>query len=282
MPTWNSLILSCLFAVLAMDASAGPGSAHVRRDTLEACGTRSGLALVYVCGGPLEPERGGDGAAVRTVPDFLIGKYEVTQADWQEVLGLRPSQLGGCAECPVEQVSWQDVQRFLGALNRRTGRGYRLPLEDEWEYAARGGGVPAAFEFAEAAAPVDIAWHAANARGRPRRVGSLRPNPLGLYDMSGNVDEWCALEGAAPADAGILHRGAWGDDGDRVLIAVRESCAPDRRLPTAGLRLAQSIERSRAHEPVRLSFAAPGPSPAGAERAPRGARPHDALPGGDR
>ena len=118
---------------------------------------------------------------------FEIGKYEVTQAQWESVMGTNPSHFRGPA-LPVENVSWNEAREFIAKLNRGAGPYlYRLPTEAEWEYAARAGA-----SGPRRGALDDIAWHGANSAGRTHEVGTKRPNAWGLHDMLGNVWEWCS------------------------------------------------------------------------------------------
>ena len=121
------------------------------------------------------------------VSDFEIGKYEVTQELWAAVMG---SKVADCAQCPVEEVSWNYVQTFLKKLNDMTGEQYRLPTEAEWEYAARGGQQSKGYEYAGSNEPDSVAWHKGNSGDHPNQGGLKQPNDLGIYDMSGNVSEW--------------------------------------------------------------------------------------------
>ena len=124
---------------------------------------------------------------VRISRGFWLGKYEVTQDQWQGVMGTNLSWFSGCGrQCPVEQVSWNDVQEFIGRLNAQAGGNrYRLPTEAEWEYAARGG--TSGDRYSE---DLDaIAWCEDNSEGRTHPVGQKVPNAWGLYDMLGNVWE---------------------------------------------------------------------------------------------
>lgn len=157
-----------------------------------------------------------------TLSDFYIGRYEVTQEEWFVVMGDRPSYFTG-DRLPVEQVNWNDCQTFLDKLNVLTGLGFRLPTEAEWEYAARGGALTKGRRFPGSNKPSDAAWYLHNCK-RPARevgfdgddlihavheVGMKRPNELGLYDMAGNVWEWCAdCYGPYSADAQTNPQGA--------------------------------------------------------------------------
>ncbi len=138
-----------------------------------------------------------------TLSDFYIGKYEVTQAHWQQVMGAsaslsNPSYFKGCDNCPVENVSWNDIQEFIRNLDQQTGKRYRLPTEAEWEFAARGGSAGSATKYAGSNTIGDVAWYTNNSyiktnnSYKTQPVGQKRPNELGLYDMSGNVWERCS------------------------------------------------------------------------------------------
>ena len=117
---------------------------------------------------------------------FWLGKYEVTQSEWQAVMGPNPSRFSGCGRCPVEQVSWESAHAFIRQLNGRAGMPrYRLPTEAEWEYAARAGA--SGDRYGNLAA---IAWYWDNSELRTHPVGGKAPNAWGLHDMLGNVWEW--------------------------------------------------------------------------------------------
>jgi formylglycine-generating enzyme required for sulfatase activity len=185
------------------------------------------------------------------VSDFQLGKYEVTQAQWQQVMEGNPSYFSGCNECPVEQVSWDDIQIFLRKLNAQTGKAYRLPTEAEWEYAARGGNKSAGYKYAGSNTLEDVAWYAGKASSKTHAVGGKQPNELGLYDMSGNVWEWCQdwkgaytsasqtnPSGPASGAYRVYRGGGWPNTAKHCRVAYREGSTPTLRYLIVGFRLA--------------------------------------------
>ena len=126
-----------------------------------------------------------------TLSSFYICKYEVTEALWTAVMGSNPSYHKLGDNYPVEQVNWYDCQDFVEKLSELTGRHFRLPTEAEWEYAARGGKRSRGYRYSGSYNLDEIGWHVDNTHRNKKEVGTKKPNELGLYDMTGNVNEWC-------------------------------------------------------------------------------------------
>jgi len=185
---------------------------------------------------------------------FDISKYEVTQRQWQAVLGNNPSRFTGCFDCPVEQVSWEDVQGFLKKLNQLSGRQYRLPTEAEWEFAARGGSKSQAYLYSGSNDLDAVAWYGyEKADKKTHPVGGKKANELGLYDMSGNVWEWCAdwygdysdktQTNPGGPDKGsyrVIRGGSWFVGTRRCRVSYRNHYTPGYRNYVLGFRLASS------------------------------------------
>jgi formylglycine-generating enzyme required for sulfatase activity len=152
------------------------------------------IEMVYVPAGSfmMGAENADDEMPVHEVSldSFYVGKYEITQRQWREVMGTNPSTYTG-EDHPIESVSWDDAQAFAQILSERTGRRYRLPTEAEWEYAARAGSVTD-FHFGDdTLALAEYAWFRGNSGGTTHPVGLKQPNAWGLHDVAGNVWEWC-------------------------------------------------------------------------------------------
>lgn len=253
--------------VAGQEAAAPRATADVRAaDILR----QLGIELVLVKGGTYRmgdlPEFGRGNALPAhevTVGDFLIGKTEVTQSQWEALMGANPSKFKG-ADRPVEQVTWDECQEFLRRLNEKTGGAFRLPTEAEWEYAARSGGRIETWAGTSNDAELDtFAWLGDNSGEQSQPVGRKRPNGLGIHDMSGNVWEWCSdwfdgdyyenspandPRGPASGELRVLRGGAWTDDSSWLRTASRFSIEPGKSYDRLGFRLAAPPDYARPHK----------------------------------
>ena len=184
--------------------------------------------------------------------NYYIGKYEVTQALWQAVMGSNPSYFKG-DDLPVEQVSWNDCQDFISKLNAMTGKRFRLPSEAEWEYAARGGKKSRGYQYSGSNTLGDVAWYEGNSGSKTHAVGTKQPNELGIYDMTGNVYEWCQdwygsyssspqtnPIGAVSGSCRVYRGGCWVSSARNCRTSYRGRRTPDFRYGFLGLRLVLS------------------------------------------
>jgi formylglycine-generating enzyme required for sulfatase activity len=173
---------------------------------------------------------------------FYTGVYPVTQAQWQEVMPNNPSRFKGDDNCPVEEVSWEDCQEFCAKLRQKDGKPYRLPTEAEWEYACRAGTTTAYYTGDGEDDLKRAGWYYVNSGGKTHPVGELAPNDWGLYDMHGNVWQWCQdwhgpypagdivdLEGPDKGEIHVLRGGCWGDYPGCCCSAFRLWFAPGGR-----------------------------------------------------
>lgn len=185
-----------------------------------------------------------------TLSDYIIGQTEVTQELWLAVMGENPSHHTGDLKRPVDQVSWEDCQRFITQLNQLTGKTFRLPTEAEWEYAARGGNKSEGYMFAGSNVMDLVAWYKANSGNTTHPVATKAPNELGLYDMTGNVWEWCYdwykryteepqvnPTGPATGNNRVLRGGCWNGGGNYNRISYRDNFTPTGSNSSGGLRL---------------------------------------------
>ena len=181
--------------------------------------------------------------------DYYIGKTEVTQALWKAVMGNNPSYFKG-DNLPVENVSWDDCQKFISKLNSLTGQNFRLPTEAEWEFAARGGNNSNHYQYSGSNELGDVAWYDGNSGDKTHVVATKQPNELGLYDMSGNVWEWCSdwfgnyssssLTNPTGPNSGsyrVLRGGGWSSLARNCRSSYRHGVAPGNGSLDDGLRL---------------------------------------------
>ncbi len=126
-----------------------------------------------------------------SINTFYMSKFPVTQKEWETIMSSNPCY-NHCPDCPVENVTWEDAKKFIDKLNLMSGKRYRLPTEAEWEYAARGGNKSRGYKYAGDNDIEQVAWYYKNSGKRTHPVGKLKPNELGLYDMTGNVWQWCS------------------------------------------------------------------------------------------
>jgi formylglycine-generating enzyme required for sulfatase activity len=253
------LMFLCLFAI-----PKGPTAADPFPDETVAVVLNRNMEMVSVKGGCYKMGNVGDESTQNEKPvhevcvkDFLIGTYLVTQAQWISVMGKNPSGHRDCGEnCPVENVSWNDVQEFIRKLNERTKKLYRLPTEAEWEYAARSGGKNEKWAGTNDEKELgDYAWYLNNAKYVSHPVGKKKPNGIGLYDMTGNVWEWVSdwyaedyyakspkddPQGPASGRTHVLRGGYWGDVGAFSRVTRRISLTADAKAPGYGFRVALS------------------------------------------
>jgi formylglycine-generating enzyme required for sulfatase activity len=185
---------------------------------------------------------------------YAMSKYEVTQRQWRDVMGGFPEDFTNlnCDNCPMNFISWGDIQGFLTKLNEKTGKKYRLPTEAEWEYAVKGGKVNSSFLYSGGNDLQKVAWFADNSEGKIKQVGLKKANDLGIYDLTGNVQEWCAdfysdsfykLSGmdnpqnTKATDTRVVRGSAWTDSSEDSRLTLRTSENPLTKSEKIGFRL---------------------------------------------
>lgn len=214
--------------------------------------------MIHVDGGTFEM---GDSSFTHkvTLSPFYIAETVVTQALWKTVMVGNPSPSYNEGACnPVENVCWDDCQKFIESLNKMTGLTFRLPTEAEWEFAARGGNNSKRTVYSGSDNIDDVAWHSANSANRTHPVAQKKPNELGLYDMSGNVWEWCEdyYEPYTPKDQvnphgpqfgsrRIARGGSWNYSEEYCIVWSRNCHAQNAHFNGYGLRLAMSVKDSK-------------------------------------
>ncbi len=187
-----------------------------------------------------------------TLSDYYMGEMEVTQELWQTVMGENPSHgYGVGSNYPVYYVSWDDCQVFISKLNQLTGRNFKLPTEAQWEYAARGGDASNDYKYAGGNSVGNVAWYKDNSGDQSQLIAQKQANELGLYDMSGNVYEWCGdwfgdytvstqtnPRGPAEGTYRVMRGGSWFGFDRNLRVSYRSYNTPDIRDSYIGLRLA--------------------------------------------
>ncbi len=183
-----------------------------------------------------------------TVDSYYIGETEVTQELWTAVMGSNPSFKG--TQRPVDNVCWHDCQDFIRKLNQITGKNFRLPTEAEWEYAARGGKKSKSYKYSGSNTIDNVAWYTNNSGNQTHNVKTKFPNELGIYDMSGNVWEWCQdwygyyanspqanPTGPSSGSYRVLRGGSWYSSAQYCRVAIRGNGTPSLRYDDYGFRL---------------------------------------------
>ena len=216
--------------------------------------------MVWVDGGTFRmgatSEQGSDADSDREYPvhsvtlsGYYIGKTEVTQALWKAVMGSNPSYWKG-DNLPVESVSWDDCHEFIRKLNALTGQNFRLPTEAEWEFACRGGNNSRGYKYSGSNYIDNVAWYSGNSGDKTHPVATKLPNELGIYDMSGNVWEWCSdwygkyssgaqtnPKGPYDGSSRVERGGSWIISAGYCRSSDRLSISPGNRYYSLGLRL---------------------------------------------
>lgn len=230
------------------------------------------LAFIRIIGGDftMGSDEAGDDAPPHSVKvdNFYISTHEITRAQWEAVMGEGTAHVASCPTCPAESVNWNDIQAFLRKAGGTLGWKVRLPTEAEWEYAAAGG--EAAQAYAGTSSTMDVrkyGWYSANAGDSTRPSGTKMPNRFGVYDMMGNVKEWCAdrygadYYGSSPAEnpAGprvggerVVRGGGFQDDRVGLKVALRAHLAPNKKAKDLGFRVVLDTSR---RVPVKESIA---------------------------
>ncbi|MEY4905680.1 MAG: hypothetical protein RLZZ292_3495, partial [Bacteroidota bacterium] len=186
---------------------------------------------------------------------YYIGKYEITQNQWRNIMKQDLSNVEDCGNCPVDSVSWDDAQDFIQKFNQKTGENYRLPTEAEWEYAARGGNKSQNFLYSGSNLIDSVAWYTSDmVKPGISSVGQKTPNELGIFDMSGNVEEWCNdwyrspykkrkqrnPTGPKEGTHRICRGGYWRQQDLGCRVSYRAGHEPSKKFNTTGFRICRS------------------------------------------
>lgn len=253
-------LMTC--AIVAGSAMAKEGGATPNALSAESM-SRLMQEMVWVEGGTFSMGSNSDKASSAerpahevTISGFHMGKFEVNQQLFQEVMGWDHSYFAG-EGFPVNNVSWMNVQRFVERLSAMTGKNFRLPTEAEWEYAAKGGLLSKGYNYSGSNNIDEVAWYAGNGERRLHPSGKKKPNELGFYDMTGNLWEFChddadispypdgprinplvgTFEKVDSRRAKITRGGGYEFDEDESLVFRRDGATPNVRMPDIGFRL---------------------------------------------
>jgi formylglycine-generating enzyme required for sulfatase activity len=209
-----------------------------------------GMDFVFVSGGWFEMDdtsvggRNEESSVYRVYVDgFWMGKFVVTQGQWEKLMDHNPSLYKKGNDYPVDHVNWKDVQEFIHRLNQKTEMGFRLPMEEEWEYAARNGGGRERWAGTDNESELlEYAWYVINSGGETHPVGQKKPNGLGLHDMSGNVWEWVQEDFGVSGQGKVVRGGSWSDSPSQLMTSFRTSVAPDGGISFIGFRLVLPVK----------------------------------------
>ena len=216
-----------------------------------------GIKMAFVQGGEFLMGSIRGSGAESPVHKVRVGNYyiainEITQKQYRDITGTNPSAFIGCDECPVDRISYDEAVAFIAKLNEKTGKKYRLPTEAEWEYAAQGGNLSHGYRYCGGNDLDLVSWNVTNAGKKTHPVGTKYPNELGLYDMSGNILEWCNdwfddgyyrtktydnPKGPLRGDARSVRGGSWKHDGSRMTTTYRWGLKPQVKYADVGFRV---------------------------------------------
>lgn len=264
-------LICCMAISCKKDEPVEPKADSKDKKTFDVAGVKFNMLLVegdtFTMGADtiVDREYWGDEIPVHKVvlSDFYIGELEVTQALWKKVMGTVPSnnyQAGGVTDkYPVEKVSWNDCQKFIKKLNSMTNRQFALPTEAQWEFAAKGGKKSQSYRFSGSDGMKIVGWCSDNSQKETHETGKKKPNELGIYDMSGNVREWCVdwyaeydttmqIDPAGPKrpllgdSVRVARGGSYDDPATYCRNSFRQKSLPSSKLKYVGLRLVLKAE----------------------------------------
>ena len=218
--------------------------------------------MVFIEGGSFEmgnPNGGEDEKPLHivNVANFYMCKYEIRAKEWKQIMGNNPCYFVGCEDCPVESVSWNEIQNFINKLNELSEKKFRLPTEAEWEYAAKAGKHTTYNDFSGNKEIGAVGWFRDNSDTCPHKIGLKLPNANGIYDMTGNVWEWCSdwyqadyysvstrenPQGPETGEKKVLRGGSWNNFVKHCKVTYRDTFEPDLKTYDYGFRVCYSAE----------------------------------------